>query len=297
VARWLTAAGTAAVVLSPLLVAGVAQRGQLGWISRPGLHALNHLLVSLAGSSSLLPVLGLLAAVGAIASAAERPKAQLDMATVAVPWLVLPAAVLLVVSQIHPVYDFRYVVFSLPALALLGAAGVAWVTRFAAMIPFPGASATAWLPAALILVLLVALAAGPQRAVRLASSQADNLRAPAAVVAAHVRPGDAVLYMPETKRVVSIAYPAPFRRLRDVELGQTPAAAGNLTGTDVPAATLRARFAAVSRVWVVSGRRVSPQDPTLAEAAEAALLQPFRLVGRWHVSQDMISLYTRVPRG
>jgi mannosyltransferase len=211
-----------------------------------------------------------------------------------VPWLVLPVAVLLALSQIHPVYDFRYVAFSIPALALLAAAGLAWVTRFAAMIPLPrAAGAAAWLPAAVILVLLAVLVAGPQRAVRLASSQADNLRATAAVVAAHERPGDAVLYMPETKRVVSIAYPAPFRRLRDVELGQTPAAAGNLTGTDVPAATLRARFATVGRVWVISGGRVSPQAARPPEVAEAALLRPFRLVRRWYVSQDMISLYRR----
>ena len=293
VAHWLTAAGVAAVVLSPLLVAGAVQRGQLSWLARPGVRAVNGLLTSLAGSPALLPVLGLLVAVGVIATLAGRPKAELDVVTVAVPWLVLPAVALLALSQLHPVYDFRYVVFSLPALALLGAAGLAWVTRFAATIPVRRAGgAAAWLPATLILVLLAALVAGPQRAVR-RTSPVDNLRGTAAVVAARERPGDAVLYMPETKRVVGIAYPAPFRRLWDVELGRTPAAAGNLLGTEVSAATLRARFATVGRVWVVSGRRVFPEAPGREEAGEAPLLRPFRLVQRWYVAHDMISLYSR----
>jgi mannosyltransferase len=294
VARWLTVAGAAAVVLSPVLVAGAGQRRQLSWLARPGVHAVNDLLISFAGSSSLLAVLGLLVAVAVIAALADRPKADLDIAAVAVPWLVLPAMVLLALSQIHPVYDFRYVAFSLPALALLGAAGLAWVTRFAAMIPLPKAGgAAAWLSASLILVLLAALVAGPQRAVRRASSRVENLRGTAAVIAANERLGDAVLYMPETKRVVGIAYPAPFRRLWDVELGQTPAAAGNFLGTEVSAATLRARFGGVDRVWVVSGRRVFPEAPGRAEADEAPLLKPFRLVQRWYVAHDMISLYGR----
>ena len=293
VAHWLTVAGAAAVVLSPLLLAGAGQGGQLSWLARPGVQAVNDLLISFAGSSSLLPVMGLLLAVGVVATLADRLKAELDIVTVAVPWLVLPSVVLLALSQIHPVYDFRYVVFSLPALALLGAAGLAWVTRFAAMIPVPRAvSAAAWLPAALILVLLAALVAGPQGAVRRASP-VDNLRGTAAVVAANERPGDAVLYMPETRRVVGIAYPAPFRRLWDVELGETSAAAGNLLGTEVPAATLRARFATVNRVWVVSGRRVFPEAPGREEAGEAPLLKPFRLVQRWYVAHDVISLYHR----
>jgi mannosyltransferase len=294
VSRWLAAVAAAAVVASPLLAAGFGQRKQIGWMTRPGLHAVSHLLVSFAGSQLLLPLLALLVLTGVIASVTDRPRAAVDMVTVALPWLVLPAAVLLALSQIHPVYDARYVVFCLPALALLGATGLAWLTRFAAMIPVRKArGAVAWLPAALVLVLLAALVAGPQRSVRLGSSRLADLRGAAAVLAAHRRPGDAVLYVPASERVFGMAYPAPFRRLRDVALAQSPVAADNLIGTEVPAVTLRARFAAVGRVWVVSGREMFPHPASGMERAEAALLTPFRLVQRWRMGQGMLSLYRR----
>jgi mannosyltransferase len=259
VSRWLTAVGVALAVLSPLLVAGVAQRHQISWLERPGLAAVSHLVVTFGGSQALVPLLGLLVLVAVVATVTDRPRAPLDMVTVALPWLLLPAAVLLTASQVRPVYDPRYLVFCLPALGLLGACGVAWVTRFATMMTVRGTGgATVWLPAILILALLAALVVGPQRSVRAASSRLADLRGTAAVLAAQGRRGDAVLYVPPSNRVFSLAYPAPFRRLRDVALAESPAAAANLSGAEVTAGVLRARFAGVGRVWVVSGRRMFP---------------------------------------
>ncbi len=74
---------------------------------------------------------------------------------------------------------------------------------------------------------------------------------------------------------------------------QCGAGSSGLLGTEVSAATLRARFGGVDRVWVVSGRRVFPEAPGREEADEAPLLKPFRLVQRWYVAHDMISLYGR----
>jgi uncharacterized membrane protein len=138
VSRWLTAVGVALAVLSPLLVAGVAQRHQISWLERPGLAAVSHLVVTFGGSQALVPLLGLLVLVAVVATVTDRPRAPLDMVTVALPWLLLPAAVLLTASQVRPVYDPRYLVFCLPALGLLGACGVAWVTRFATMMTVRG---------------------------------------------------------------------------------------------------------------------------------------------------------------
>ena len=294
VSRWLTAVGVALAVLSPLLVAGVAQRHQISWLERPGLAAVSHLVVTFAGSQALVPLLGLLVLVAVVATVTDRPRAPLDMVTVALPWLLLPAAVLLAASQVRPVYDPRYLVFCLPALGLLGACGVAWVTRFATMMTVRGTGgATVWLPAILILALLAALVVGPQRSVRAASSRLADLRGTAAVLAAQGRRGDAVLYVPPSNRVFSLAYPAPFRRLRDVALAESPAAAANLSGAEVTAGVLRARFAGVGRVWVVSGRRMFPFPDGGLEPAEAALLKRFSLVRRWDVGEGMLSLYQR----
>ena len=53
-------------------------------------------------------------------------------ADVALPWLVAPPTLLLVISQIRPLYDFRYVLFCLPAVALLAADGLCWLAWFCA---------------------------------------------------------------------------------------------------------------------------------------------------------------------
>ena len=64
-----------------------------------------------------------------IAGWRRRGAGELTLTAVALPWLLLPAVVLLAVSQIHPVFNGRYVAFSVPALALLLAAGPSWLAR------------------------------------------------------------------------------------------------------------------------------------------------------------------------
>jgi mannosyltransferase len=298
--RWLAAVAVAAVVLCPLLVLGYLQRRQVGWLTRPGVGAVSRLVVAFAGSKSLV-VLGALLVVGAVAGClAVRPRPPVDAATLALPWLVLPAAILLAVSQIHPMYDARYILYSLPALALLIAAGLAWLTRLARQVvpASPGrvAGVLSWLPAVAVLTLLAAMVLAPQRLIRLPSARADNLATVSAIVAANEQPGDGVLYLPSNKRVFGMAYPAPFQRLRDLALARSPVAAVNLLGTEVPAPTLLARGARVHRIWLVSGRDgllllQNPVGPQ--QKAEAVLLRSFHLVRRWTVRGDMLCLFVR----
>src|SRR5206468_8481749 len=105
VSRWLAVAGVATAALSPLLAAGFGQRKQISWLERPGPGAVSHLVVSFAGSQPLVPLLGLLMLTGVIATVADRPRAPLGVATVAVPWLVLAAVALLAAPQLRPVHD------------------------------------------------------------------------------------------------------------------------------------------------------------------------------------------------
>ena len=296
VSRWLTIAGAAVVLLIPLILIGLGQRKeQIGWAARPGLHSVSSLAVWFAGSRPLELLMGVLVIIGVTVTLVTRPRAPLDVVTVALPWLILPPALLLLASQLHPVYDPRYVVYCLPALALLGAAGLAGITRLVMRSTGQRAGgAVAWLPAALIVVLLAALVAGPQRSVRLASARPDNLRLAAAIVAAHGRSGDAVLYLPSIWRVYSLAYPAPYRRLRDVALAAPPAAAANIYGTEVRAGALRTRFTTVTRVWVFTWRGMQAfRHPRGLETTEVALLQRFRLIQRWSLGESVLSLYSR----
>lgn len=295
--RWLAVVAAAVVVTSPLLVLGYRQRQQASWLGRPGLPAVGHLAVAFAGSQVLVAVIAVAVLGGVLGCLFSHDRMPVDAVTLALPWLVLPTAILLAVSQIHPLYDTRYVVYTLPALSLLTATGLAWLTRLVASAPFGRAyPALAWLPAVLVLAGLAALLLAPQRSIRLTSARTDDLRRMSAIVAANERPGDAVLYLPVNKRAFSMGYPAPFRRLWDVSLATSPVAANTLLGTEVPLSTLRARFARVRRIWVVSGSsglRMLRHPPGARERAEVALLKPFHLIRRWRVARDVLSLYAR----
>jgi mannosyltransferase len=231
--------------------------------------------------------------------AAGRPRGDagrrpaVTVVSVALPWLVLPPLILLAVSVVKPVYVERYVVFGQPALALLCAAGLAWLAGWIAGSPAGRRiPALAWAAPLVILAVAAALLAGPQRAARLTSARPDNLRGVSAVVAANERPGDAVFYLPSEVRVVSMAYPAPFRRLRDLALKAPPVASDTLTGTQVWAPVLARRFTRVPRVWLVQwADQLSVRPDTKIGREELVLLSGMRLVRRWTVQSVVLSLY------
>jgi mannosyltransferase len=49
----------------------------------------------------------------------DQPSRPLNVVTIAGPWLVLPALILILISLVHPTFAERYVFFSAPAFALL----------------------------------------------------------------------------------------------------------------------------------------------------------------------------------
>jgi mannosyltransferase len=292
---WLVAAVAAMLVLSPLIVLGYGQDKTLSWVSRPGPGTVIVLISDFAGSRALIPVVLAIALCG-IAAGAPRWR-ELTVVTVAVPWLVLPPLTLLAVSVVKPVYVERYVAFCQPALALLGAAGLAWLAR---MISRSRAGqrvpALAWAVPLVLLAVLATALTGPQLAVRRTSARPDNLRGVSAVVAANEQPGDVVFYLPSEVRVVSMAYAGPFRKLRDLALKQSPAASDSLTGTQVWAPELARRFAAppgVRRVWLVQwAGQLSVRPGTKIGRAELALTRRMHLARRWTVQSVVLSLYT-----
>jgi mannosyltransferase len=305
--RWLVAAVAAGIVLAPLALLGFRQRGQISWLTKPSLRTVSNLFVSFAGSKPLVVPIAALALCGLVASLVARagppsgdgpaPLAggSAILTIVALPWLILPPVVMLAVSRFKPVYDERYVLFCQPALALLCAAGLAWLARVVSMaLPSGRGRVLAWLPSVGVLAVLAALLVAPQHAVRLQSSRLDDLRYDAAVVAAHGRPTDIVFYIPWNQRILGMGYPAPFQRLRDVSLAVSPVKSDTLLGTEVSLATLHDRLRNVSRVWLVTsvsqGQLAAVSSPVLR--AELALIQTMRLIGRWHANADVLSLYS-----
>jgi mannosyltransferase len=298
--RWLAAAAAAIVSVSPLIVLGYRQGQTLAWVTRPGPRTVIAMLAGFAGSRALIPLVAAIAAGGAGIEAGRRHRRGFTVTEVALPWLVLPPLILLAVSLVHAVYVQRYIVFCLPALALLSAAGLAWLARLVAAagggrrVPWLGwRPGFAWAPSAVLAAVMAVLLAGPQQAIRLTSARPDNLRAVSAVVSANERPGDAVIYIPSEARVVSMGYPAPFSRLRDIALARSPVASATLTGLQVPAAALPGRFAGVRRVWLVSwsDKPVASQASGATDRAELALVARMRLIRHWTVGSVVLGLY------
>ncbi|MER5323100.1 glycosyltransferase family 39 protein [Streptosporangium roseum] len=167
---------------------------------------------------------------------------------VALPWAVLPVALSLLISQIHPVYSPRYVLFAIPGLALLAGAGLAALRRT----PASWAALTA----------LAVLAASAHLTVRAPANRPDDLRTLAALLSAEQRPGDALLYVPERFRLFVAVYGEPYRRL----------------GPPGPGSR---------RVWVVSWRPVGPKwtdYPALKELRREFTKGRTRVFGAVHLT-------------
>ncbi len=300
-ASWGMTAATATVALAPLLAAGYLQRAQISWVVRPHLGTIGRLVTGFAGSPALALLLAVTAAGGIAAGMIPRRAQALTPGLIAVPWLVAPAAVLLAVSQVHPVFNPRYVLYSQPALALLSAAGLSWIAGRAAGIPVAGlARSLAWLPPALIMLIIIVLLAGPQQAVRRASLAGnDNLRRAAAILAAHERPGDAVLYLPGEDGSPARRIPVRSAGSHDVALSASPVASATLAGTEVSAATLASRFSQVRRVWLVAlaSRGRLPRPVSGVDREKIALVRRMWLVRRWRAGTMIVCLFRELRRG
>jgi mannosyltransferase len=321
--RWLVSCVIAAVLLAPLAVLSVRQSAQLNWVTRPDPSTVATLIRDFAGATLLIPVIALLAILGCVAGPGVSrggfrgvtspagggfrgvaPPGQhrgafgaLTLATVALPWLIVPPVVLLAISLVHPVYVERYIVFCLPGLSLLVATGLVWLTRLAGQaadqrgLTGRTARVLAALPSALLAAVVVVALIGPQRAIRLPTARADNLRAVAAVLSAHERRGDAILYLPWDTALVGMAYPAPFERLRNVGLGESPVASATLRGLPAAPSVVAARLRTVSRVWAVQWTQALPSAGPVRTGLLTA--SGLRLVRRWRVASVLLSLYAR----
>jgi len=296
--RWLAACAAALVVLGPLLRVAGGQQEQIAWLTRPDFRTIDRLVHDFAGSKELVVPFALLVLVGLVTACLADDWRPLNPAAIALPWLVVPPFLLIAVSYVKPVYYERYVEFCLPALAILVGAGLVGIVRLASAAPVRRLR-VAWLPvavAALVVLGLAAMLVGPQGAIRQTAARPDNLRLASAIVAAHEQPGDVVFYIPLDAHVLGTGYPAPFERLRDIALAQSPIASGTLTGTEITSpALLKRRFTDVRRVWVVTGASnyKFPVPSTRVDREKMALIAGagMHIIHRWLAGEVMLTLY------
>ncbi|MFE6360147.1 glycosyltransferase family 39 protein [Streptomyces sp. NPDC057806] len=239
-ARWVGAVAGAGLILLPLVLVSQAQAGQVEWLPTPGWGSAERVLRGfVVGPKGVVFETGVVLML--VGLAARR------VAAVALPLMAVPPVLLMLVSQVRPMYDDRYVLYALAGAPLLIAAGADRLAdRILGRIPYvPLAGALAVLVAFLHHLPLHRQDRAPER-------RPDNLAAVSALAAGQIRRGDAVLFVPSIGRRAAVAYPEGFRHARDIALRAPGPASGTLYGRETDADELRRRLARADRVWVVA---------------------------------------------
>jgi mannosyltransferase len=286
------AAAAVLVCITPLAVLAGGQTMQISWIHRPGPGAIAKLAGDFSGIAALEPLILGLAALALVLEALRWRQPGCTLAKITLPWLLLPPVILMVASRVHtPVYDERYVLYCMPAIALLAAGGLSGLVRLTRPLVQPAGRLALTAPV-LLAAVIGGLLIAPQQHIRNDSSRPDDLAKVAAVLTARERPGDAVLYVPWAAKVVSQAYPAAYARLRDIAQLKSPEASATLRGTTISARALERRFLSVRRVWVIQMGNLGYTVTHLGQV-EYRLLRRMRLAASWHIKSVLLSLYVR----
>ncbi|GAB2806871.1 hypothetical protein GCM10022221_00310 [Actinocorallia aurea] len=273
---FLISTAAAMVPLSVLGYAAAGQRYQVGWIERPTWDGVGKLLEGLGwGPYFVLPAFALMA----YAVFRRSPAVP-----VALPWLVLPPVLLLGVSLVSPLYVQRYLLFCVPAAALLVAAGLD-------LLPDLGLR---WRPLAWAgLAVAVAAAVPAQLDVRRQDARVDDLRTLSDIVAAGKEDGDAVVFTDIRFRPVMDTYRQAWQGLDDVLLRTSPEKTGDLKGGEVGRGGYPAALAGAPRVWLVDNKVAFLPGSKAASPAKRAALESggFVLVEEWRYKGGRIGLY------
>lgn len=283
-AGWLAATVAAFVLTSPVIALSYAQRAAVAWIGPPTVHMLTFLPTLLSplpnqrtydapfavGILACIALGVLVSAFGGRARLAERWPAGLLQ--VSVPWVLAPGIALIVVSFIKPLYFTRYILFCVPAVALLVGAGIVALGVIAG-------------PTAIVVLALSGLAA--QEAARTPAGHGENIRRADQIVSAYARHGDAVIFYNPSEESLVAAYPYGFSQLNNISQAKSPAQSETLTGTYEPVAVIRQRLAGVRRVWLVEFKHQVPLYKDINGMR-------FVRVQKWRAGSDLwLYLYSR----
>ncbi|MFC9429795.1 glycosyltransferase family 39 protein [Streptomyces sp. NPDC056987] len=264
-----TAAGVVAGLL-PLAIGSAGQSGQVSWIDWPGTRLLGFLVMSVVGVACARAPLGV--------------RGPVRLPALALPILVLPGLLLVIVSLVKPLFVDRYVLYSCIGMALLLGA---WMDHFQRL---QRSSRTAWIAVVAVLAALVPTSLS----LRTPQSRSTDVIAIGATVRKEGRPGDGLLYLSGLHRIWTAANAEDTRLLTDLALAQDPASSNTLAGIELPAQDIAARMLEFDRIVVVrapTGTH-SPTNPQ-EEAKTSTLRRHFREYGTTHVNGARVTVYVR----
>jgi mannosyltransferase len=275
---WTGAAVAGVSPILPMLYLGGAQSGgQIGWIPPLTWARLAETPDRLFGATIIAgAVLAL-----ALSAMSLRPPVQ-----VATLWALVPTAGLAAAALVTPLWVPRYLLFVVPAWALLASLALRRLTVLRGLVAVLGVAAVA-VPA--------------QQAVRTVYGHDFASRDISLVVRSHRMPGDAVLFGPfdngdqRTSRDAFMRYLDPGERPADKLMVKAPRTGGTLGAQECPDREVPSCFGAPARVWVI--RKGSYQNilQNIGKAKEQLLRTSFVQSQTWSVKGFTIALYTRKP--
>ncbi|MFI6704369.1 glycosyltransferase family 39 protein [Streptomyces sp. NPDC050509] len=268
---WSVTAACVVAGLLPLAIGSAGQSGQVSWIDRPGpMRLLGFLAVAVVGVACARAPLGV--------------RGPVRLSLLAVPILVLPGLLLLIVSLVEPLFVDRYVLYSSIGIALLLGA---WMDYFHRL---RRSSRNAWIAAVAVLAALVP----PSLSLRTPQSRSTDVIAIGATVRKEGRPGDGLLYLSGRHRVWTAANPEDTRFLTDLALAQDPVASNTLAGIELPAQDIAAHMLEFDRIVAVRDP-AGAHSPTNSqeEAKTSTLRRYFREYGTTHLTGARVTVYVR----
>jgi mannosyltransferase len=296
--RWLIAAAVAVAINLPLIYLASHQRAQIQWLPPFSPSEIGNdadllgppwmtagLAVLLLGAGVLVVTRRRSGNGGTAASGAGQTGSTGwgAMCALCVPWLVVPPLVLMLGTVLYtPVYDQRYVLFCLPAAALMAAVAIAEIARA------PGRRLTGWAVATTAVVVVAALGFTLQVQYRQPWGHADDIRDADSIIAATARPGDVLAYRWPVFMPISDAYPGGLGRLPDIQVARAAVPSGTLAGTPASIALMQQRIRRARRFWLVQVSGITP-EPRLLDGLH------MRMVWTWQVSDMWLELYVHDP--
>ncbi|MET7679698.1 glycosyltransferase family 39 protein [Streptomyces sp. NPDC005423] len=280
--RWAVSATAVLAALVPLVVASAGQADeQLGWLGPPGPAAWLQFLAT-ACTGVLLR--------GFLMRGRADPGPEV-LVSVALPLLVVPAGLLLVVSQLKPWYLDRYVLYGMAGLALLAGAALARLhDRRHRFTP-----AVRSVTAVLLTVVALSVLLPWSLALRSPGSRKDDVIAVSTAVEWNARDGDDVLFLPARRREWLLSSPSVYHRVHDLALDESPRASGTLQGTELPAATIRRRLLVAHRVIALTDPAGQPLDPFPREEVKRRTLRTYFVAcARTRLHGAQVVVYARV---
>lgn len=299
-ARWVVAAGAAALVASPLVLEVIAQSKQVAWISGIGPRTFSQVFATswfggidaYAAVAWVLLVVGVVGALVAVRrrSASVRSVLRAQAVRVGLPLAVLPTAVLLLATALGKhLYSPKYASLSLPFVALLIALAITMVRPRAVL--------------AVVLAVFLVISVPSAIDVKTPRSKQESTWADAASIISAERSGNpganegvvfgSVYGHPgATAEIIRVSYPWAFTGLTDLGVRKDGAETGVLWNQNGDlASTIPARLGSIDTVWFVGGtpkaRNIQP------ETASVLAEHGFHAEQRFRTGRVVITEYVR----